>query len=348
MKPRCVFVLGMHRSGTSALTRVLNLMGARLSRDLIASKPSNITGFWEAERVLDINNLLLKQFNLLWRDDLPLPAGWLDHPAAREARREIDAYLQAEFADCPLFAIKDPRLCRVLPLWLEAVEARGAEAVCLICYRHPIEVAASLDRRDGIPRETSLHLWMRSYLEAERDSRGRPRLILAYDDLLEDWRSAVGRMGEGLQLRWSTPLAEAAPRIDEFISPTHRHHTASEFDVIADPELRSAVRGMYERLGAMSADPAADWAGADRPVRHLLEARERLYGELLRFEHASYFEERDDKRRLKRYSQRLRDKLGENKQRTLRLKLKWKLILAVALPLAFLLGLGLGRLLSPE
>lgn len=346
MKPRCLLVLGMHRSGTSALTRVLNLLGAALSRGLIASKPSNVTGFWESQQVLDINNVLLKQFGLLWRDDLPIPSEWLQHPAAREAGDLISAYLREEFSGKTLFAIKDPRLCRVLPLWIRAVKDFGAEPVCIICYRHPVEVAASLQARDGLPLEPSLHLWMRSYLDAERDSRGYPRLMVAYDDLLGDWRAVVARIADTFDISWPTPTAIAGPEIEAFLSPSHRHHRESGFETVSDPHLCDATRGMFEQLAVLARDESAGWNGRDLAPQALLEARDRRHGPVIRLERTAYFEERDDKRRLKHYNQRLEEKLRDAKSRLLRLKRKWKLIVAIVAPLVFALGFLLGRFLA--
>ena len=53
----CILVVGMHRSGTSALTRVLNLLGAELGEGLMAPAPGNPGGFWEKREVADLNDL---------------------------------------------------------------------------------------------------------------------------------------------------------------------------------------------------------------------------------------------------------------------------------------------------
>ena len=59
-----VLILGMHRSGTSALARVLNLAGLRLSTDLLEPNQDNPLGYWEAKNIVRINNQLLQQFQM--------------------------------------------------------------------------------------------------------------------------------------------------------------------------------------------------------------------------------------------------------------------------------------------
>jgi hypothetical protein len=45
-----ILVAGMHRSGTSALTRAINLAGVPLPNDLKGASPNNQDGFWELKR----------------------------------------------------------------------------------------------------------------------------------------------------------------------------------------------------------------------------------------------------------------------------------------------------------
>jgi hypothetical protein len=56
-----VLVVGMHRSGTSATTRVLNLFGLSLceEKDLWLSLPGNETGYWESSSLSRFNERLL-------------------------------------------------------------------------------------------------------------------------------------------------------------------------------------------------------------------------------------------------------------------------------------------------
>ena len=75
---RALLVLGMHRSGTSAVTRVANLLGADLSEHLIAPAPDNPSGFWEHADAVKINEDLLEGLGRTWYDMREMPRGWME------------------------------------------------------------------------------------------------------------------------------------------------------------------------------------------------------------------------------------------------------------------------------
>ena len=115
----------------------------------------------------------------------------------------MEAALRTEFGDAELFVLKDPRLSRLLPLWLPALERVGAAPSAVIALRHPAAVARSLAVRNGLSLETSLLLWLRHVLDAERLTRSMPRDFASYDALLADWRGVASRIGQRLGLDWT-------------------------------------------------------------------------------------------------------------------------------------------------
>jgi len=60
-KQDCLIVLGMHRSGTSAMACVVNLLGAEIGGNLLAAVPNNPKGFWEHCEILELNRRLHKE-----------------------------------------------------------------------------------------------------------------------------------------------------------------------------------------------------------------------------------------------------------------------------------------------
>jgi Glycosyltransferase WbsX len=185
----CILVAGMHRSGTSATTRVINLLGADIASDLVASIPGdNERGFWESATTYALHDRLFTSLGSAWDDPYPLPDGWQETDAAREAKRAIREHLDREFADSRMFVVKDPRTTRILPLWLEVLDELSIEPVIVIPFRNPVEIALSLERRDRLPLAQSLLCYIQGNLEVERASRGRRRIFQLYDDLISDWR----------------------------------------------------------------------------------------------------------------------------------------------------------------
>src|SRR5579872_4679217 len=149
---RAVLVLGMHRSGTSALARGLQLMGVYLGDNFLSPQPDNPTGYWEDRNIYDINERLLALLGLKWEDIALIDdARW--HETGVEAlRAEAVEYLSTQFVSHPLWGFKDPRTIRLLPFWQSAIQCLEVDACYLVVIRNPRSVAISLLRRQGMDR----------------------------------------------------------------------------------------------------------------------------------------------------------------------------------------------------
>jgi hypothetical protein len=220
-------VLGMHRSGTSSFAGVAARLGAALGGDLLAADEFNPRGYGEHRGVVEIHDRFLAAEGLRW--DSPRRPLRFQGEAAERARAELAALLVREFAAAPVFAVKDPRLCRLLPLWAPLLEGLGARPACVLVVRHPLEVAASLGRRDGIAPARSHLLLLEHLLAAERETRGWPRSVVLYDDLFADWRGVAKRVAAECALHWPRDPETAAPEVEVFLSGDLRHHRAAEW-----------------------------------------------------------------------------------------------------------------------
>lgn len=225
-KNSALFVLGMHRSGTSALAGVLSMAGADPGPSLLpAMAEVNPKGFWEHKDIVAIHERLLDALNSSWDDERPLPAGWWRLQKVAVFRAELLAVLQRDFAASPLWLLKDPRQCRLLPLWLGILEELDIEPHFLICLRHPGEVAKSLERRDDIQAARANLLWLEHLVDSERWTRDLPRVAITYEQLLDDWRTVLQRIAVQLSLDLSCDDTTFA-RIDAFLEPSLRHHNS--------------------------------------------------------------------------------------------------------------------------
>lgn len=227
-----IFVLGMHRSGTSALVRTLNLLGYEVPKNLLAANQDNPFGYWEPKTVVAFNNRLLKHFDRHWSDPKPLPDGWQCAPGIAEWIAEAAEILRTlidEREDAQIkkgLVIKDPRLSLTFPVWREAAAQSGIDVSCFIMYRDPWEVAQSLETRDEVSRDHANRLWLNYTLEAEHSSRGLKRAAIAYEDLLKDWKQALGACDVGLSSMSDSELETAERVIGSFLRPELRHHHA--------------------------------------------------------------------------------------------------------------------------
>ncbi|MGH7038223.1 MAG: glycosyltransferase, partial [Stellaceae bacterium] len=235
-----VIVMGMHRSGTSALTGMLHHLGIVLGDRLMSATLDNPRGYWEHLDIVAAHQQLMGALGRGWDDLRPLPAGYCDSAAGSIARRRISDVLRRDFSGVALWGVKDPRLCRLAALWEGVFADLGAEPHVILVLRDPRDVAASLARRDGLSAERALLLWLRHVLEAERGTRGQKRAIVHYEDLVgrSGWRAVAAQIVRETGIAWPAAATEAA--IDAYLAPELRHFQMEESETDAAP---AAVRG---------------------------------------------------------------------------------------------------------
>jgi glycosyltransferase involved in cell wall biosynthesis len=249
-----LLVLGAHRSGTSAVTRVLNLLGADLPRRLLGPREDNPRGFWESTELIEIHEEILTTAGSVWDDWRPIDLAWYRSPAAADCGKRLRDWLGREFAGSRLFVIKDPRMCRLVRLWREVLDDFGARVKVIVPVRNPVEVAGSLKRRDGFPAAKSHLIWLRHVLDAVTACREVPTCVVSYGEFLRDWRQAAGRITRGLNLTWPDPVSGVEDQIADFLSERERHHVVADDGCFQDPEVHPWVKRAYRALLSMAAD----------------------------------------------------------------------------------------------
>ena len=249
-----VLVAGMHRSGTSALTQLLVGLGCDAPKTLMPADDYNAKGYWESTEIAALNNDILSSAGSSWDSWERFGTHWYASPAVDDFRDRAQMILANEFGDSVLFVLKDPRICRLMPFWLAAIENFGATPQVILPLRNPLEVAASLAERDAIELPFGLLMWLRNVLDAEAESRQCSRTFLRYEELLVDWRDTVARMGRDLGIAWPRQSSAAALEVDADLSPTLRHHVESDSRVVGS---RSS------RWVATTYDILQRWAGGE-------------------------------------------------------------------------------------
>ncbi|OYX34662.1 MAG: hypothetical protein B7Y99_05020 [Caulobacterales bacterium 32-69-10] len=249
-----VLIVGMHRSGTSALGGVLNLLGVPAPEQQVTTDHHNLRGYFEPQRIVDFHEALFARLGSPSNDPLPLDYGWVASPVGRAAAEELADLLTDEFGAEPMRLFKDPRMCRLLPVWTQALEIGQRQAVAILPARHPLEVAGSLAAKAGLSRPYSLFMWLQHIVYGERFSRGMARSFTFYDDLMGDWRTLVAKMERELGLAWPRDLMRAAPEIDAFLTGELRHHSAETPLDDRDP-LQRLCQQAWDALKRLRDDP---------------------------------------------------------------------------------------------
>ena len=277
-----ILVAGMHRTGTSAITRVLALLGTDLPRHLAPGiANNNDLGFWESVPVVEAHDRFLASIGSAWDDVSPIPKSVFASAKAESFVGELDEILHAEYGDSSLFVVKDPRLCRLSPLWIAALERFGARSSFVITTRNPLEVAGSLKARNGFSDTKSCLLWLRHLLDAERDSRGFARVFVSYERLLRDWVTTSERIARELQLFWPRADHETHLKIEEFLSSALRHHSYDYSELRARSDVTAWVKQAFDAVSRA----ATDGEEVDRElfdeIRGQLDRADHAYGPLL-------------------------------------------------------------------
>lgn len=222
-----IVVAGMHRSGTSAMARVLGLAGARLPERLIQPGADNPKGFWEPQEVVALNDEILRTLGSTWDDIFGFRVAGRAQDQRDNLVRRARSVVALNFSGPGPVVMKDPRVSLLAPVWREALVAEGFKPVFVVMVRHPLEVARSITARDGAPLQASTLAWLSHVIALERDTRDLPRVFVHYGDLLEDWRPVLDRIGRHLDLDLDPG---AGTEIDAYLTRSERHHAANEGD----------------------------------------------------------------------------------------------------------------------
>lgn len=229
MGKAALIVIGMHRSGTSATTGALQCLGVQLGRKLYAGHQNiNAKGYFEHSDIADTNEEALQALGSGWDDVLVKKDAWWKQDCLDPYTKRIRKYIQRDFSNSQLWAVKDPRVCRLLPWWLEMLAAERVKPYFLFVVRSPADVYRSLARRDGFSKEKAYLLWALHYLEAERWSRSYPRAFMDFDRFLEAPLDTFERVQAELDFSFPVALPQAQNCLEQFISRDLRHHQVAD------------------------------------------------------------------------------------------------------------------------
>lgn len=241
-------VLGMHRSGTSLLAGLLQRLGATWPKTLIAPNESNPKGYGESVAFMRVHDRLLASAGSSWTDWSPFNPDWAESGEAHAFEDELNKVFDEEYGEAHLVVMKDPRACRFAGFWIDLLKRRGIRPLPLITVRNPLEVAASVHRRDGMAVMLGLLLWLRHVLDAEQATRGMPRAFVSYTDILEDWRSVAADIRSRVGVRWPRMSRVIELEIDELVDRSLHREVATDEAALARRDIAEWVRRVYTVL----------------------------------------------------------------------------------------------------
>lgn len=295
---RLILVIGMHRSGTSAITRGLQALGVDLGESLLEPGPSeNPLGFWEDRDVVELNQRLLIALGCDWDRTAEINQRALSDEDLEDFVTQATELLSAKLADRSVWAFKDPRTSRLLWFW-KCVFARLhiSDVSYVLCLRNPLSVSDSLFARNAMDRAVSILLWGVYMVDALQHVDPSRTVVIDYDRIMEHGRDELRQVAEAIHLPLPDGGGERA-YLDDFLSPSLRHskygidqlrdsglahHTIvslyTRLKEVAEGRLQIEANAMFEAL-----EDATQWLQGLSMVRETLDRVHCAYhGELAR------------------------------------------------------------------
>lgn len=259
------------------MTRTLSLLGAALPAVMIESKSDNEKGFWESQAVVLLNDEILQGLDSDWEDVFSFrPKRYLSNFDRVYLGKAVEL-LNREFIGSELIVLKDPRISILTEFWHRALQEAGYAPHYIIMVRNPLEVAESLRIRNGFPPQKSLLLWGGYMIAADRETRGRSRTFVAYDQLMDDWRSVRDRFELDAGIPFPRDTANAAIEIDRHLDRRLRHHNVSSNQLVESRTVPDEIKTLYAIFSKACEGNLVDYEAVG-PIAAELEKMDLLVG----------------------------------------------------------------------
>ncbi len=279
--PRLLLVLGMHRSGTSAVAGALCQLGCRPPASMPSADANNPTGYWEPLEIVKLHTSWLEESRSSWDDPFLSRERWSAQHLA-SAQNALETALREEFphgeSQGQWCLVKDPRQCRLQPFWNHMIDQRRIHVAAVLVNRHPLAVAASLRKRNNMPTNRALLLWVQHLIEAELHTRGIPRRRITYEDFLKTpartLQDIADLLGKDSLRSWDTVQGMTAVRPE--LNHSAPEHMDCSMDI--DEDLLGLALDLYDAL--QMSDESAMMLQADNLRDELESHLDRLRSQL--------------------------------------------------------------------
>lgn len=237
---KAVIVVGMHRSGTSAISGLLSSLGVFMGKNLFsAQKGVNEKGFYENSAIVNLNEEAFDLLNWTWDDPLANCFESLDDTKSTSLEKKAVKLIQTEYQKQKIWGMKDPRTSLLLPFWLNVFEKSNIEPCFILMIRKPSEVVGSLKKRDSFSDSKSLMLWINYTLSSYWQTVNKKSAIVSYDSLI----AAPTKVAQQLikQFDWQIEL----PEKQDFIDPNMKNQKQL---VKGETKLYQLAYAIYDEL----------------------------------------------------------------------------------------------------
>ena len=196
---KVVFILGMHRTGSSLLAELLGAFGFQTPAQTAGPAPDNPRGFFEPTEIVEEHDSWLAKNGLRW-DSVSMLKCDENIPSTTNKLKNL---LIKNFPGNKPSVLKDPRLSLCLPVWKDVVDDLNLDDHYIITFRNPADVAASLLARNSISEEHACLLWLVYSLSAELNTRGKSRSFINFPSWTRAPNNELRRVQKDLGISFS-------------------------------------------------------------------------------------------------------------------------------------------------
>ena len=220
---RAAIVMGMHRSGTSMLTRSIKSLGVSVGREdalMITLPDQNATGFWEIQQLTDLNDALLKRMGGIWHTPPFVSFNSIQSADYKDLAAKASRSL-ARVYQTNQWVWKDPRNCVTFPFWKPLLPEN---LVFIYIYRNPLNVWKSLEKRDGFSKQKAFGLWEIYNFAAMQNMARAPVFTMNYDRFLESPVQTLSQIRTFLEATGFTGLVEQSEEETRKLAAVNLRH----------------------------------------------------------------------------------------------------------------------------
>jgi O-antigen biosynthesis protein len=244
---KIVVVLGMHRSGTSAITRGLKVMGVDLGERLMpAHREVNPKGFWEDIDINELNEEILRELGSTWRSLSLIRCVDVQMLRDKGFHGRATELVRSKISDTAVFGLKDPRISKILPFWKGIFKDLTFDVRYILTLRHPLSVAKSLEKRDGLSLDKSYLMWLEHVLISLAETQGEKRVLVDFDRLMLDPDVELKRISSTVGLHLDEQELEIYK--SSFLEVGLRHTAYQLEDLQHSAEAPALLLEMFEVL----------------------------------------------------------------------------------------------------
>lgn len=243
-------VIGMARSGTSAIARSLQALGISLSENL--EKPNalwNPKGFFEdVDIVFKVNRAVLFAIDYTWMSVNLVDQLCKNNEKLTGIKKMAIDLLAKKMQHTEHWAFKDPRTAKILPFWQDIFQTLELKDNYVIVLRNPLSCAASYQRVSGVDIEVGLMLWLMHLMPAIEGTAGKKRIMVSYDAMLKNPYEELKRLKAFFKLDELANPKEIEKYAQSFLDKQLHHFDYTDADLKTNPACQIApiCTKMYE------------------------------------------------------------------------------------------------------